>query len=172
MCLDPVTAIAIASAGLNFVTQKQQADNTAAAAQEANRINMEAYAKQQAQIDANAKDEMSDRAREAMVERGRLRVLSAESGLAGASSQQLERQSLFNEGFDLSRIEGNRKSAKEQSYLDAKAGRAQNQSRINTTRSPSLIGAGLQIAGAYYGAEAEKTRIRTLNSRNHSLDVT
>lgn len=163
MC-DPVS-IAVASAGFQFVTQMQQADAAESSARAANQANMDAYATQQKQINAAATDEMSDRAREAMIQRGKLRVLAAESGLTGASQLQQERQSQFDEGFDLSRIEGNRKNAQNQSYLDAQAGRAQNQSRINSIKQPSLVGAGLQIAGAYYDEQAQEKRLDRLTGK-------
>jgi hypothetical protein len=149
-------AITAASAVFSYLQADNQADKAEDAAFAAHNANIETYKLQQKQIDANAADQMSDRAREALIERGRLRVMSAESGLQGNSTNQIERQSMFDEGFDMARIEGNRKNSQQQAYADARAGRAANQSRINSIQRPSLIGTGLQIAGAYYTDKARK----------------
>lgn len=155
MC-EPTTVLTIASTAFSFVQQAQQASQNDAAIEAAYNNSLIGYAQQQKQINAAATDEMSDRAREALIERGRLRVAAAESGVTGNSTDQLERQSLFDEGFDMARIEGNRKNAQAQAYQDAKAGQAGAQSRVASVKRPSLIGAGLQIAGAYAQGEADK----------------
>lgn len=161
MC-EPTTIIAIGSAIVSYAMADDAADKAEDSAVAAHYANMESYQLQQKQIDANAADQMSDRGREALIERGRLRVMAAESGLQGNSTDQIERQSRFDEGFDMARIEGNRKNSQQQAYADAKAGRAGSQSRINSIKHPSLIGTGLQIAGAYYGGEAKKEQTKRI----------
>lgn len=154
-------AISAASAVMAYQQGQKQTKAAEASARNAAELNNQAYAQQAQQINQQASDAMSDRAREAMIERGRLRVISAESGVGdGSGSQdQLTRQSYFDEGYDMSRIESNRSAKQDQAQLDARGGQAATQSRLNAIEAskPSLIGTGLQIAGA--GAAAyQKTK--------------
>lgn len=141
-------AIGVASAGAGFIQQGQQA-------KAANRSVKENYAQQTAamktqydQTNKQAADEMSVRAREAMIETARLRVLGGESGLAGGSNDRIENESQFNRGTDIASIESNRRNVLTQLYQEGRAIRTGEQNRINSIKRPSLIGTGLQIAGA------------------------
>lgn len=144
--------------------QQQDANAAQNAAIEANHAQqMEAYARQQQQTGAVAAQQMSERAREAMIERGRLRAITAESGLAGVSTDRLEAQSRFNEGYDLATIEANRSNQAQQLYEEAKGLRARSQSQANSLNRPSLIGSGLQIVGSIAGAGAEQERLKRID---------
>lgn len=145
-------AVAVVSAGVQYYQTQQTAKKAEESARQSQALSMEAYGQQQQQIQAQATDSMSDRAREAMIERGRLRVVNGESGLTGNSSDQQERQSYFNEATDMARIEGNRGAQQNQAALGAKGVTAQTNSRLNNIKQPSLIGTGLQIAGSAAGA--------------------
>jgi hypothetical protein len=151
MCLDPMTAMTALSIGsslLGYANDYENAQDSYDEIEKDHYAQQAAILEQQKQITANATDKMTDRAKEAMIERGRLRAIQGESGLSGNTQDRIMRESYFNEGTDISAIEGNRKSAIKQSKLDAEGLRASNQSRINSVKQPSLIGAGLQIGTA------------------------
>ncbi len=151
-------AVQIGMAALSFVNQLQAANAQADAIEANYRQQMESTAEQQRQNNAAAAQQMSERAREAQIERARLRVLAGESGLSGVSTDRIENASRFNEGYDIATIEANRLNASKQITNEAKGIRAQSQSKLNTIDRPSLIGTGLQIVGsiAQTGAETER----------------
>lgn len=107
----------------------------------------EQIAVEQKQANDRATSEMSERARVAMVEQARIQVLQAESGLSGLSNDRVLGESRFNESFDIARIEGNRGRTQGQITQTGLGYRAEAQSRINSVKSPGLLGAGLQIVG-------------------------
>jgi len=135
MC-EVTTLLTIASTALGYIGQQQQAK-----AQQ-NAINQQ-YATQQEQINQKAAQDMSQTAREAMLERGRLRVAQAESGLAGVSQDRHQNALDFKLGTDLSTLEYNRQNSISQSQAEQAAA----SSRVD---HPSLFGTGLQIASAGY----------------------
>src|SRR3954467_3338647 len=59
------------------------------------------------QVEKRARDDMSAVARNAMIERGRLAAIGAESGLTGNSAYRVEAESHFNEGVTIARIDSN-----------------------------------------------------------------
>ena len=162
MC-DPVTigvaslAISTATAGIGFMQQSQQASVRDKAIKANYSQQMDTFKVQQAQVNKQATDEMSVRAREAMIETARLRVLGGESGLAGGSNDRIENESQFNLGTDIASIESNRRNSLNQLHQEGKAIRASGQGQINTIKRPSLIGTGLQIAGAAIDAKTTHT---------------
>jgi hypothetical protein len=97
---------------------------------------------------------MSVRAREAMIEQARLRVIGGESGLSGGSNDRIENESQFNLGTDIASLESNRRNALNQLYQEGKSLQAGNEAQIRQVRRPSLIGTGLQIAGVATNAAA------------------
>lgn len=153
----------VATSVLGFVQQRGAADAQAAAIQANHEQQMRAYEEQQRQNNAAAAQQMSERAREAMIERARLRVIAGESGLAGISTDRIENQSRFNEGYDIASIEANRSNSAAQLYNEARGLRAQSQSRLNSINRPSLLGSGLQIIGAVAGAGAEQERLKRID---------
>lgn len=100
----------------------------------------------QMQINANAADQTSERHRQALVERGRLRTAAGESGLFDNSGRMLF-ESFFNEGTDVASIESNRRAGSDQNVLSKRSVDATTKSRFNSIERPSIIGSGLQIAG-------------------------
>jgi len=169
MCVDPATmtvasklllAAQAASSVVGYFQASSQAKSQEAAIQANYAQQMEAAQEQQRQNNASAAQTMSERARESMIERGRLRAISGESGLAGVSTDRLFDQTRFNEGYDMATIEANRSNTSAQLYQEAKGLRAQSQSKMNAINRPSLIGTGLQIVGAVAGAGAEQERLK------------
>lgn len=143
-----VTAIAIstASAGMTFIQQGQQAKAQRKSVEANYAQQMQSLQLQYDQTNKQSTDEMSVRAREAMIENAKLRAISGESGLAGISNDRMENESQFNLGTDIASIESNRQSTLKQIHQEGKAVRAGNQSQINQIQRPSLLGTGLQIA--------------------------
>lgn len=161
MC-NPMLAIAAAQATFSFVQQSQSARAQEAAIRAGAEASHAAVGRQYQQVQEQTAQDVSERAKEAMIERARLRVFSGESGLSGGSADRLQTMSRMNEGTDMATIEQNRRNTQEQLFEEAKAGNAQARSRLNSIQQPSLIGAGLQIAGAYYKDKAETERIKSI----------
>jgi hypothetical protein len=149
-------AITAVTAAYSYVEQSSQARSQRRAVNEAAESNRRANALQAEQLNKQAADEMSQRAREALIERGRLRVIASESGIGGLGNETLERQSRFNEGFDIASIESNRAAGVRQLQEAGRSNEAQTNMRLASVRSPSLVGTGLQIAGA--GADYMKAQ--------------
>lgn len=141
-------AVGVLSAGASFAQQADQASKTDKAAKENYAQQSEALKVQYEQTQKQATDDMSERAREAMIERARLRVIGGESGLSGGSNDRIENESQFNLGTDIASIESNRQNSMRQLKEEGKSLRAGSQSQINQIKRPSLIGTGLQIAGS------------------------
>lgn len=172
MCIEPATmtlgsqlllGAQVAGSVLGFVNQMQQAQAQTDAIEANYKQQMETAAEQQRQNNAAAAQEMSERAREAQIERARLRVISGESGLSGISTDRIENASRFSEGYDIATIEANRKNASTQLYNEAKSLRAQSQSRLNSINRPSIIGSGLQIVGSIASAGVEQERLSRID---------
>lgn len=141
-------AVGVAGAATSFVQQGQQAklNNRAIEANYAQQTDV--LKVQYGQTNKQAADEMSVRAKEAQIEQARLRVIGGESGLAGGSNDRVINENQFNLGTDIAAIESNRQNSLRQLENEGKAVRSGNQSQINQIKRPSLIGTGLQIAGA------------------------
>ena len=151
--------VAVASAGAQLGQSIVQA-NDARKASDRDFINQSQAQNLQAdQIDDEAEEAKSDRAKQALIERGRLNVIQGESGLTGATFDEIQNESLFNEGQDIATLEKNRRNRQAQNRLGQKGIDAQDKSRRNSIKQPSFVGAGLSIAGAGISAAGTKARI-------------
>jgi len=151
-------ALSAASAAMQM-EQAQQAQDDANAAAAAN-YQMVAEENQRLMVENNeiAVEQKSDRLRDANLELGTLRAAS-ELGISDTSMTGLVVQMGYNEGLDLSRIEGNRRRQQDSLEASTKAGRtgylnttqrAANQA--NTARTNAALGfvsSGLQIKAGY-----------------------
>lgn len=153
MC-DPITittvaglAISAAGTGAAYLNQQQQAKRTDKALLDQANANNASMGERMKQINANAADQMSQRARAALIERGRLDAAAADSGL-GDNSGRTMFESLFNESTDVAHLQSNNAANLRQAGADALGYTAQVQSNINRVARPSLVDAGLQIGGA------------------------
>lgn len=166
MC-EPTTLLLIASAA-SAVVGYVQTSNANAAQSEAIQANSKAQAEQTKvqydQINQNAQDKMSARAREAMIEQGKLRTISGETGLTGVSTDRIQAESQFNLGTDLATINQNRANTLNQAAAGANSNLAKSQSQMNSITRPSLIGTGLQIAGAYGTYAGEQQRLARIGT--------
>lgn len=142
-------AIGAASAVTSHMQQAKQTKAAERAIQENYSQQMDSLNLQYDQTNKQAIDEMSARAREAMIESAKLRAFSGESGLAGISNERIQNESGFNLGTDISSIESNRQASLRQLHQEGRGVRAQTTSKMNEVMKnrPSLIGTGLQIAG-------------------------
>jgi hypothetical protein len=140
--------VGVASSVGSFVQQGQQAKSQRRAMEANYAQQMDTLQQQYKQTNQQATDEMSARAREAMIERARLRVAGGESGLSGNSNDRIVNESSFNEGFDIASIESNRQNSLRQIENEGKGIRSGNITEMSRIQKPSLIGTGLQIAGA------------------------
>jgi hypothetical protein len=163
-----LTALSIGSTALSFLDQRQQANAQVNAIEDSWNAQIPMVHDQIGQINDNAEDQMSQRAREALIERGRIRAIQGESGLIGNTQDRIVGESYFNEATDMASIESNRKNQVMQTINEANGNRASAQSKINTVKQPSLIGAGLMIGtdavkgyAAYQDAKASKSSTST-----------
>lgn len=153
MCSLPAVAIGVqvASSLFGYNEQKRQAGKQNQAIERGQQSQEAALTEQSAQVDAQSTDNMSLRAREAMIERGRLAAVAADSGLGGAGAERLANASRFAEGFDTAALEENRKRTQRQIDRQRDAVRANTDARYASVVQPSLIGTGLQIGGSLLG---------------------
>lgn len=101
------------------------------------------------QIHAQSADEISERARAAKIEQGRLKALAAESGLGyGVTADRIMNESEFNEGQDIASIQTNYSRALKQNARETAGVYAKAQGDIATIKRPSRVMSGLKIAGA------------------------
>jgi hypothetical protein len=153
-------AVSVVSAGVGYMQQADAADNQEDAIRDNWAAQQLQIDEQQSQINDNALDEKSKRAKEATIERGRLRAIQGESGLSGVTQERIINESAFNEGTDIAAIEGNRKNSIKQSQVERGSLRANSQSQLNTIQQPSLIGTGLQIVGAGLNYQTGKNKLK------------
>lgn len=156
-------AIAAASAAAGAEQQHEMANRQENAAQAAYDADANQTRAIQAQQTASATEQMSERARQAMVETGHLQALAADSGTnGGGSNDRVTNEANFNAGQDIAAMQANASSAQRQLVSQLNGSYAQAQSRVASVQQPSLIGTGLQIAGgsmsAYNSGQAAKTR--------------
>lgn len=156
MC-DVPTALAIinTSAALyGYVQQSAMADMQQDSIEEGYALQMKQLEDRYRQINENATDEVSERAREARAELARVRAVGAESGLGGVSQARSENETQMLRSNDIAIVESNRQNALRAAQHGGEAARIENTSRIRSINRPSLVGTGLQIAGV--GAEYAK----------------
>ena len=140
-------AVGVGGAGASYMQQNQQAKSQGKAARANYDQQMLTYQEQQTQVNKNSIDQMSQRARENMIQAARIRAVSGESGLAGNTNDRILNENSFNFGTDVSSIESNRLAQQRQLNNEAKGIRAGTQTTMSQIQRPSLIGTGLQIAG-------------------------
>lgn len=146
---------AAAMAGLQItqaLVQQQGAKKQARAEREAATA---AYGAESAQLQLKAlqtaqqsREEISQRTREALVERSRLRTAAGESGLTGASITRAIAQPEVAAGLDIGTMIGNRQAQFQQIGAEQQSSYARYRSRMNAAVAPSNLMTGLTIAGA------------------------
>jgi hypothetical protein len=94
-------------------------------------------------------DQMNARSRQAMQEIGTMQAIFADSGASGASQDRVIADAERAAAADMTTMDRNRAAINTQANMERVGAAATRTSRINGVARPSLIGAGLQIAGAY-----------------------
>jgi hypothetical protein len=149
MCLPAaVLAVQAAAAVATYVGAQRTFSANQANVRDATAASYSATQDQRVQINAQATDQMNARAQQAMRDAGTLNAIFADSGLSGNTQDRLATESQANATQDITTIERNRAAGITQTANEAAAARARLQSQSNAVRAPSLIGTGLQIAGA------------------------
>jgi hypothetical protein len=173
MCVDPgtlttaqlaIASFATSAAGTvaSFIGQHQEAKSAEAFQEEQDRLianqlakDRAATARQYEEIRQVSMDDSQQRLKDYLIESARLKVIGAESGLAGATQDRIEQESQNNAETDLATIEANRRRQTESAHSQGLA-RASNARYVKQpARKPSAFGAGLQIAGAGFKAYDE-----------------
>lgn len=166
------TTLAIASAATaaagsvaSYVAQSQSASRQTDAAQAAYDSSVVQIKNQQVEASQAASAQMSERARQAMVETGHLQALSNESGTnGGGSNDRVTNEANFNAGTDIATMQ-NTASSQQRSLADQARGAYSTASqRMSSIQQPSLIGTGLQIAGSTLSSATSLQRANAMAS--------
>lgn len=164
MCVPAALAAAsLAIGAASAITQHNQQADMAKAQNKAlldDYNNQVAAQQEQAEeIHAQAADKMSERARAAKIERGRLKALAAESGLGyGNTAERIENESHFNEGQDIASIQGNYARSLKQNARETQGIYATTKGNINQIKRPSRLATGLKIGGSAVDAANDYQR--------------
>jgi hypothetical protein len=150
-----MVGLAVANTVAGYAAAKRSAPIEEAQVRQGDALQQQAITAQQQQIQAQAVDQMSVRAKQAMVERGRLEAISAESGAYGNTQDRIMNESYHNQGVDMASIEGNRRGAMVQSQNDRQMVNVTSNRQLSGIKQPSLLGAGLQIGGAVAYADKQ-----------------
>lgn len=171
MC-EPMTMMALMAAASTAVGIRQQgaaAEATAESAHAAAINQSNDLQARQAENNLRTSQELSERQRQHMRERSRIRASTAESGLSGISPLRNLVTSNINAALDLDTINLNSDLTSQQSMRNQNTVAAQRQSRIDAAMGqvPSAFGSLLQIgqaglggfnAGANVSARMSKTK--------------
>lgn len=142
-------AVSAASAASAYVMQSQAAHRQTDAAQSAYDQQVLQIKNQEVEASQAASSQMSERARQAMIETGHLQALAAESGTnGGGSNDRVTNEANFNAGTDIAAMEANAASQQRDLANQARGAASQASQRMASIQQPSLIGTGLQIAGS------------------------
>lgn len=157
-------AMSAATAAATYVSQSQAAKRQGDAAQAAYDSQVTQTKNEMTQQTQAAAEQMSERARQAMIETGHLQALAVDSGTnSGGSNDRVTSEANFNAGQDIAAMQANASSQQRQMVSALRGDYAQASSRMASVQQPSLIGTGLQIAGgalnAYTSQESIKNRV-------------
>lgn len=152
MCTVAIATLAIAA--ISAVSAYSQAQDSAEAQVRNTEVGYQNSANQAAEVQQEqnqiATEQMTARAIAARKEVAAMRAAGAETGLTGNSYDKAIQESMFNAGQDMASIENNKARQTSQNTMNLRGIRASADSSIANARanSGSLLGTGLQIAGA------------------------
>jgi len=151
MC-DPMTAIAVASAGVSYLGGQQQARNAAASANNTAQLQYQQINEKQGQINDQSAVDQSERNKQGLLERAKMFSIAGESGALGISSDRILGDSFMQEGTDMASLEKNRQNSIKQTGWEGKQveGQANAATAKAYSSAPTLLGTGLQITGDVY----------------------
>ena len=169
MCVDP-SILNIASLGMQAVgavagyrADRKTYSQTSAALREGEASMLQQQQLRKEQTSAQTAEAMSDRAREAQIMMARLRTVGGESGLGGVSGARVMNEAKFNLGQDLATMDANRGRAIAQLDAESRGITASTKSKMASMKKPSILNAGLGIAGAgldYYTRDLQIKQAR------------
>jgi hypothetical protein len=136
--------------------QKKQADMQQQAVEAGREAQLAALRTQEQQINEQASEDASVRARQAVIERGRLASIAADSGLGGRGAAMLENDSKFRQGYDISTIQVNRDRMIAENHAQRGVAIAGGDAKLASITRPSMIGTGLQIAGNVLNVQSKR----------------
>lgn len=141
-------ALTAASTVSSFFGAQQEADmQYSAADSEYIQLNQDLDSKA-TEIDQSAGAEKSDIAIEALRAKGKARVSSGENQGTGLTTQLLLQDVYAQEGREVTAVETGRQRSQKQIDRDREGLKNRYYQRTSQIKQPSLIGAGLQLAGA------------------------
>ena len=152
MCTVALATLAVAAA--SATVSYSQAQDSAEAQVHNTEVGYQNAANQAAAVQQEqnqiATEQMTARAIAARKEVATMRAAGAETGLTGNSYDKAIQESMFNAGQDLASIENNKARQTSQNTMQLRGIRAGADSAIASANanSGSLLGTGLQIAGA------------------------
>jgi len=153
---------------MSYGAGQDQADAANKAAWDNYYANKEIMNQQALEISQDANNQESERSIQAKIEQAKIRTIAGEAGIAGASVDAQLKDSKFQASRDIASIETNKANALKQNRneLQGTYSRAQSQANEAESKRPSLLGAGLQIAGAglTYAKNTSGTKSTTTTS--------
>ena len=162
MC-DLATGLSIAGAAFNFMKQSQAAEAQSAAITNEQNAKNAAVQAQYNENRQNLTEQASQAAIDEKVATAQLRAVAGESGLSGGSQERAVSQAQVTYGRDIATIEANRVRSAAQAERGIVANNTSAAAKQSSVTRPSIIGTGLQIAGAYndYQTRQESKRVPT-----------
>lgn len=154
------TAVGVAGALAAHAGQASAARAQTKAATASYNSSMAQLAEQRRQQGVQTQTEMSERAKQAMIERGRLNAASAEGGVIGTSINRIKSANEYAYGSDLAMMRENYTNTSRQSVLEGQAMGATYQSRLSQIERPSILNTGLQIAGVGLDAASQYKKLK------------
>lgn len=148
MC-DLATGLTIASAAFGYMKQSEQADAQSRAINQQAQAQNEAIAAQSAEQRADLQNKASESAIAAQKATAAIRAVAGESGVSGNTVAAVEVDSQRGLSRDIGTLETNRANAFAQAQRGITANTMSAANKQAAVVRPSLIGTGLQIAGAY-----------------------
>lgn len=148
-------AVQVAATASDHEEKRSMANKQADAIKDAYRVSDTQAQERYKQVNADAAEKQSARAREARIERARIAVAAGESGLSGLNAVRLEGEAEGAAGRDFTRTETDRASSERATFLEMQGIRSRAQGQLNTIKYPSLVQSGLQIAGSFAGYKAK-----------------
>lgn len=141
--------------------QGRRADEARSSIDAAEQANIGTLREQQAQREDQVQQQVSERARQAMIERARLRAIASSAGLEGPSAQDYQQVSQLNLATDVATAQSNLASSERQTARSIEATQARARSDRNRIVEPSLFSTGLELLGGLtnYARVDQKARV-------------
>lgn len=154
------SAVSVASTLAAHVGQGQVAKQQDRAVRTDYNMGVAQLERQRLEQNVQSRTEMGDRARQAMIERSRLRAASAEGGVGGNSIDRIFGTHATATSQDMAMMSENARNVNRQSAMGGMSMQASATGRLNQIERPSVLNTGLQIAGIGVGAAQQYKKIK------------